>query len=42
MMKWDRSYQHIDPALVGNNPRVLVSELSGRSSILSRRLNAGV
>ena len=27
------SYEHIDPALVGNERRVLVSELSGRSNI---------
>jgi len=27
------SYQHIDPALVGNKMRVLVSELSGRGNI---------
>ena len=27
------SYEHIDPALVGNERRILVSELSGRSNI---------
>jgi 2-isopropylmalate synthase len=41
MMKCDRSYQHIDPALVGNNPRVLVSELSGRSSIIFKAREKG-
>jgi len=30
------SYEHIDPALVGNERRVLVSELSGRSNIAAR------
>lgn len=30
------SYEHIDPALVGNERRVLVSELSGRSNIVAR------
>ena len=30
------SYQHIDPALVGNKMRVLVSELSGRSNIVHK------
>lgn len=30
------SYQHIDPSLVGNEKRVLVSELSGRQNILGR------
>jgi 2-isopropylmalate synthase len=29
------SYEHIDPAAVGNERRVLVSELSGRSNILA-------
>jgi 2-isopropylmalate synthase len=28
------SYEHIDPALVGNERRILVSELSGRSNII--------
>jgi 2-isopropylmalate synthase len=30
------SYEHIDPALVGNERRVLVSELSGRSNIAEK------
>ncbi len=30
------SYEHIDPAIVGNERRVLVSELSGQSTILSK------
>ncbi len=30
------SYQHIDPALVGNELRVLVSDLSGRGNVLSK------
>ncbi len=36
-----RSYEHLDPALVGNERRVLVSELSGRSNIvaLTNRMN---
>jgi 2-isopropylmalate synthase len=29
------SYEHIDPALVGNERRILVSELSGRSNIIA-------
>ncbi len=32
--KVDHSYQHIDPHMVGNAKRVLVSELAGRSNIL--------
>jgi 2-isopropylmalate synthase len=30
------SYQHADPALVGNQMRVIVSELSGRGALLSK------
>lgn len=30
------SYEHIDPELVGNERRILVSELSGRSNIIAR------
>lgn len=30
------SYEHIDPVLVGNERRVLVSELSGRSNIVAK------
>ena len=30
------SYEHIDPALVGNERRILVSELSGHSTILTK------
>jgi 2-isopropylmalate synthase len=29
------SYEHIDPAIVGNERRILVSELSGRSNIVA-------
>lgn len=34
MLKAEASYQHIDPTLVGNEQRALVSELSGRGNIL--------
>ena len=36
------SYQHIDPTLVGNEPRVLVSELSGKGSLLSKAEEVGI
>jgi 2-isopropylmalate synthase len=36
------SYQHIDPALVGNKSRVLVSELSGRGNLMSKAEEAGI
>ena len=34
MLKSTQSYQHIDPTLVGNEMRTVVSELSGRGNIL--------
>ncbi|MFQ5610679.1 MAG: citramalate synthase [Anaerolineae bacterium] len=34
ILKTEESYQHIDPALVGNEKRAVVSELSGRGNIL--------
>ncbi len=37
-----RSYEHIDPAEVGNRSRVLVSDMSGRSSIMMKAREMGV
>ena len=37
-----RSYEHIDPALVGNRTRVLVSDMSGRSSIMMKAKEIGI
>jgi len=37
-----QSYQHVDPALVGNRSRVLVSELSGRGNLLSKAEEMGI
>jgi 2-isopropylmalate synthase len=42
MRRHPDSYQHIDPALVGNKMRVLVSELSGRGNVLSKAEEMGV
>jgi 2-isopropylmalate synthase len=36
------SYQHIDPALVGNEMRVLVSDLSGQGNLLSKAEELGL
>jgi 2-isopropylmalate synthase len=36
------SYQHIDPGLVGNAPRVLVSDLAGRGNMLSKAEEFGL
>ena len=37
-----RSYEHIEPELVGNHRRVLVSDLSGRSNILMKAHELGM
>jgi len=42
VMKVAESYQHIDPALVGNQSRVLVSELAGRGNIISKAAELGL
>ena len=42
VLKHKDSYQHIDPALVGNEPRVLVSELSGRGNVLAKAREFGL
>jgi len=36
VMKNPRSYEHIDPVIVGNRRRILVSELAGKTGILLR------
>lgn len=35
LQKDKRTYEHIDPALVGNERRFLISELSGKSNVLA-------
>ena len=46
MRRTEASYQHINPTLVGNRMRVVVSELSGRGNLLSKAeehgLDAGI
>jgi 2-isopropylmalate synthase len=42
VVKYTMSYQHIDPALVGNESRVLVSELSGKDNIAVKRKEFGL
>ena len=37
-----RSYEHIDPALVGNRTRVLVSDMAGRSSLALKAKEMGL
>jgi 2-isopropylmalate synthase len=36
LAKMEGAYEHVDPSLVGNAPRLLVSELSGRSTIIMK------
>lgn len=40
--KVKHSYEHMDPAQVGNRTRVLVSDMSGRSSIMMKAKEIGV
>jgi 2-isopropylmalate synthase len=37
-----RTFEHLDPKLVGNSRDVLISELSGKGSVLSRAEHAGI
>jgi 2-isopropylmalate synthase len=37
-----RTFEHMDPKLVGNRRDVLISELSGRGSVVSRAESAGI
>jgi len=42
VMKERAAYEHVDPAVVGNERRVLVSELSGRSNVLYKAEELGL
>lgn len=42
LMKDTRTYEHIDPSLVGNKRKVLISDLSGRASILEKLKELGI
>jgi 2-isopropylmalate synthase len=42
MLKNDKSYQHIDPTLVGNVRRSVISELSGRGNVVEKAQQFGV
>ena len=42
MRRNSESYQHLDPALVGNRARVVVSELSGRGNLQSKVEELGI
>lgn len=42
MLRNEDSYQHIDPRLVGNHRRTLVSELSGRGNVVDKAHQYGL
>ncbi len=42
ILKASDTYQHVDPALVGNETRSIISELSGRGNILFRAQSLGI
>ncbi|MFZ5563152.1 MAG: citramalate synthase, partial [Thermodesulfobacteriota bacterium] len=42
VMKNPRAYEHVDPDLVGNKRRVLVSDLSGRSNVTYKAKELGI
>ncbi len=42
LIKWEDSYQHIKPSLVGNRPHVVVSELAGKGSIIFKAKERGM
>jgi 2-isopropylmalate synthase len=42
IMKVPKAYEHMDPALVGNQRRVLVSDLSGKSNVEYKARELGV
>jgi 2-isopropylmalate synthase len=42
MVKADYTYQHVDPAVVGNRRETVVSELSGRATVLTKAAAFGV
>lgn len=37
-----RTFEHVDPALVGNRQRILVSELAGRATLLKKAAEMGI
>lgn len=42
LLKWEESYHHIAPELVGNSPKVVVSELSGKGNIIYKAKERGL
>jgi 2-isopropylmalate synthase len=42
VMRTPRTYEHVQPELVGNRRRVLISDLSGRSNVLYKAKELGI
>ena len=42
VLKVEESYQHLDPKLIGNQKRAVVSELSGKGNILYKAAELGI
>ena len=42
MARFPEAYQHADPACVGNAPRMLVSELAGKASLVAKARSLGI
>ncbi|MGI8423972.1 MAG: citramalate synthase [Chloroflexota bacterium] len=42
MRKNRMSYQHVDPRLIGNDERILISELSGRAAVAGKAQSLGL
>lgn len=42
LMKDARTYEHIDPSVVGNRRKILISDLSGRASIMEKLTELGI
>ncbi|MGD9300666.1 MAG: citramalate synthase [Desulfobacterales bacterium] len=42
IMKAPRAYEHMDPALVGNQRRVLISDMSGKSNVVYKARELGL
>lgn len=40
--RFPQAYEHIDPAAVGNRARMVVSELAGKASLLSKAASLGI
>ena len=40
--RFPQAYEHVDPSLVGNNARMVVSELAGKASLVQKAASLGI